>query len=49
MAEHLFYLSIHSRYRRQTSMIHDIALYGSAVITAILFVGIAFGLEGLSK
>ena len=30
-------------------MIHNIALYGSAVITSILFVGIAFGLEGLTK
>ena len=30
-------------------MIHTIALYGSAVITAVLFVGIAMGLEGLTK
>lgn len=30
-------------------MIHIIALYGSACLTAILFVGIAFGLEGLKK
>jgi len=30
-------------------MIHHIALYGSAVITAVLFVGIAMGLEGLTK
>ena len=30
-------------------MIHLIALYGSAVITAALFVGIVMGLEDLSK
>jgi len=29
-------------------MIHSIALYGSAILIAILFVGIALGLEGLS-
>ena len=29
-------------------MIHTIALYGSATVTAVLFVGIAFGLEGLA-
>jgi len=29
-------------------MIHSLALYGSAILIAILFVGIAFGLEGLS-
>ena len=30
-------------------MIHDIALYGSTVLTVILFAGIAYGLGGLSK
>ena len=30
-------------------MIHSIALYGSAFVTATLFIGIAFGLEGLAK
>ena len=30
-------------------MIHAIALYGSSAITAILFVGITMGLEGLTK
>ena len=30
-------------------MTHIIALYGSAILTAILFVGIAIGLEGLKK
>ena len=30
-------------------MIHDIALYGSAVITAVLFVGILFAFEGFSN
>ena len=29
-------------------MIHILALYGSAALVAILFVGIAFGLEDLS-
>jgi len=29
-------------------MIHLLALYGSAIIVAILLVGIVFGLEGLS-
>ena len=29
-------------------MIHTIALYGSAAVTALLFIGIAFGLEGLA-
>ena len=30
-------------------MIHIIALYGSAILTAILFVGIAIGLEELKE
>ena len=30
-------------------MIHLVALYGSAVLTAILFTGIVFGLEDLTK
>ena len=30
-------------------MTHIIALYGSAILTAILFVGIAIGLEGLEE
>ena len=30
-------------------MIHIIALYCSAILTAILFVGIAIGLEGLKE
>ena len=29
-------------------MIHNIALYGSAAITGLLFVGILIGLEGLA-
>ena len=30
-------------------MTHIIALYGSAILTAILFVGIVLGLEGLKE
>ena len=30
-------------------MIHDIALFGCSAAIAILFAGIVYGLEGLSK